>query len=698
MFWRIFYILLVATNFTVSLAPSNILILILSQQNDYNIQLAYNLRFDLLNQSLLFSRENLINVYLTHEVFSHIGDWTILYLLPSLMKTNIINENIKWILFCEDQSKINLKNLIKGLSTVDYTKEIYLGHALHDQEATIIHHFAFYENPKWFPYPLLRAGVAFSKPLLNTLGNLITEKTRLPRTEFFIDASHELSFFIWQNIKIENNKWKISSLTIKENKLKNSIKTVNEDSITDDNHYSTSDKIKINTESNLKYNSIPMNTNSKTQHIVIDKDSKNRYLDNKKKTIFAEYNEHPNVQNKRNDVKDTVAQYDKMNGIGTNSKNWNNNRVNDSTNSNSSNHNKNKENVKTKEVDNVKKKLLLVNASSYFCTKEDSNCAVYPNIIQGNSSLCMAITPQKIYFAIKTCHKFHKERIPIIEATWGPHAPVKRYFSDMQDLFIPTIITGIPNTDSGHCAKALKIIKIAVNEIDIMNKKNKIKIDWIVLSDDDTLLSISAICDILGCYKSVKYVYLGERYGYRIHAKDGFNYITGGGGIVFNIPTARIIIEYCTCPQDSSPDDMIIGTCLKNLGIIPIHSSKFHQARPIDYPTEILKIETPVSFHKFWQIDPVDVYNTFLYGNLSRTLPIIYKYKQKKENLFKTLDSNFSKNCDNILDCNKISIKINKLQSSKIKDENLEHRRKLQAFSKSTTLLPKTKLFQHIDL
>ncbi len=82
----------------------------------------------------------------------------------------------------------------------------------------------------------------------------------------------------------------------------------------------------------------------------------------------------------------------------------------------------------------------------------------------------------------------------------------------------------------------------------------------------------------LGCYESDGGdLYLGERYGYRLLSPDGFNYITGGGGIVFSIRTVKKLIERCSCPTSSAPDDMIIGICLKQLGIEPIHSSLFHQ-------------------------------------------------------------------------------------------------------------------------
>lgn len=82
----------------------------------------------------------------------------------------------------------------------------------------------------------------------------------------------------------------------------------------------------------------------------------------------------------------------------------------------------------------------------------------------------------------------------------------------------------------------------------------------------------------LGCYDSHGGdLYLGERYGYRLLSPDGFNYITGGGGIIFSITTIKKLVEQCSCPTSSAPDDMIIGICLKQMQIEPIHSSQFHQ-------------------------------------------------------------------------------------------------------------------------
>lgn len=116
----------------------------------------------------------------------------------------------------------------------------YYGHALYDAEATIVHHFAHYKNPTWFPYPMLSAGVVFTGALLRRwvqkrkgnwslpgvaithhgtcicicrLAELVAasssssisssgsgSSSRRRHSEFAIDAAHELARFIFDNL------------------------------------------------------------------------------------------------------------------------------------------------------------------------------------------------------------------------------------------------------------------------------------------------------------------------------------------------------------------------------------------------------------------------------------------------------------------------------------------------------------------
>ncbi|KAJ6650035.1 Beta-1,3-glucosyltransferase, partial [Pseudolycoriella hygida] len=420
---------------------NEITILIRSQGDVYNRKFASELKKEILQQSRGLKPPQ---VYLTHETFNH-GSWAITPLLAENV-AKILTVETKWLILCEDQSGIDLKALIDNLNKEDFTAEAFIGYPLMDEEATIIHHFAFFENPSWFLYPFLNAGVGITIPLLNRLlERLNNEKFS---TEFFIDPSHEFSMFVWNNGK--------------GHKLK---------------------------------------------------------------------------------------------------------------------------------------------SAPYFCQQRKIGCAIYS---KPYATCDKWIPTENIFFAVKTCSKFHLERVPIIQSTWSRDTKYIRFYSDVTDKSVPTINSGIPNTKAGHCEKAMSILSLIVKEIE--SNTSLSKVDWIVLSDDDTLMSVKQLQNTLGCYDSQNEdIYLGERYGYRLLSPDGFNYITGGGGIVFSIRTIKKLVNRCSCPTRSAPDDMIIGVCLKQLGIEPIHSPRFHQARPIDYSKELLT-DSPISFHKFWQIDPLEVY------------------------------------------------------------------------------------------
>lgn len=90
---------------------------------------------------------------------------------------------------------------------------------------------------------------------------------------------------------------------------------------------------------------------------------------------------------------------------------------------------------------------------------------------------------ESIYFAVKTCEKFHEERLIVLKQTWAKHASRIKYFSDKEDKTIPTIFLGVPNTEYGHCKKSFEILKYIASDI-----KDSPEIKWIILADDDTIL------------------------------------------------------------------------------------------------------------------------------------------------------------------------------------------------------------------
>lgn len=145
----------------------------------------------------------------------------------------------------------------------------------------------------------------------------------------------------------------------------------------------------------------------------------------------------------------------------------------------------------------------------YFCSRYGADCAIYAreesiycvrqrkptrshittnncdkllsDFLQGNP-----ISLDKVLFAVKTCEKYHKERLPVILRTWAQFTIHLRIFSDVRDDALPTVSTEVPNTERGHCEKSLKILRLILDEI---TRNSTLKsVEWIVMADDDTLL------------------------------------------------------------------------------------------------------------------------------------------------------------------------------------------------------------------
>ncbi|KAJ8912929.1 hypothetical protein NQ315_017259, partial [Exocentrus adspersus] len=422
-----------------------VVFVILSQENKYHVDLAKNVLKDIVEQSESLYKERPV-VHLSYQDFPIVGGWTVLPLIPRL--SNLHRENSSWIFFLEDRTKTRLNLLTEILEKYDPLEEIWIGNALHDNEATIIHHFAFYENPKYFKYPNMASGFAFSTALLKRLSRQIEESP--PTSDFSIDSSHELALFVWNK------------------------------------------------------------------------------------------------------------------GAGQ-----------------------------------------MLRHESALCNREGPRCAAFPSQFRPCAD---PIPNNSLYFAVKTCQKYHKDRISVVKRTWAKHAVNVKYFSDVKDESVPTVELDVPNTPQGHCGKTMAILRHVATEI-----ANDTTIRWIIVADDDTILSISRFQHLLTCYNASESVALGERYGYSVHSSRGYNYITGGGGMVFSVPLLKRIVEkgICECPSPDTPDDMFLGICIAGLGWelrIRRFSIRVISARPEDYAPGYLEAQTAVSFHKHWMIDPVKVY------------------------------------------------------------------------------------------
>uniref|UniRef100_A0A1B6JMB4 Fringe-like glycosyltransferase domain-containing protein n=1 Tax=Homalodisca liturata TaxID=320908 RepID=A0A1B6JMB4_9HEMI len=242
----------------------------------------------------------------------------------------------------------------------------------------------------------------------------------------------------------------------------------------------------------------------------------------------------------------------------------------------------------------------LLSLPSTFCSENRSGCAAYPLPFLP----CGAAVPnENIFFAVKTCLTHHSDRVPVVQKTWAKDASNIEFFSDVQDDSIPTTAVGVANTVRGHCAKTLAILKLAAERVQQMPN-----LQWLVLVDDDTLLSVSRLQSLLSCWAE-QAVVVGERYGYNVHSPLGYNYPTGGGGMAISATLLPKLVSDCRCQAADSPDDMHLGFCLARLAVPLVHSPFFHQARPVDYAPGYLATQLPVSFHKHWMLDPVVTYN-----------------------------------------------------------------------------------------
>ncbi|XP_026993331.1 beta-1,3-glucosyltransferase isoform X2 [Tachysurus fulvidraco] len=421
-----------------------VVFVIQSQKNSYHVERAEQRRAHLISQE-----QSSAAVVLLHELSEYDGNWGILPALPHLAEGYC--QSSLWIFFLEEETVVNLGRLLQVLSRFNPWREWFLGRALYDASATIIHHYAFSEEPTAFSYPDFAAGWALSCSLVKRLADYV--KHEPPKSDFTIDLKHEIALYIWEE--------------------------------------------------------------------------------------------------GRGPALTAVHEF----------------------------------------------------CSELYGSMYTEHCATTVNSYL--PSCVMLVKSEDLFVAVKTCQKFHQDRVPVVKKTWAKDAALLEYYSDIADPTIPTIDLGVSNTESGHCAKTFAILRRFVSG-------EVTQAPWLLLVDDDTLISLPRLRQHLHCYDPNEAVIIGERYGYTL-SKGGYSYITGGGGMVFSrVAVLKILSSGCGCYSADAPDDMVLGRCLNTLGLSVTHSPQFHQARPDDYPKELLLRQRPISFHKHWNINPVAVYQQWL--------------------------------------------------------------------------------------
>ena len=191
--------------------------------------------------------------------------------------------------------------------------------------------------------------------------------------------------------------------------------------------------------------------------------------------------------------------------------------------------------------------------------------------IKNNDQLALDEVLQDSLVAVKTCTKYHEERLDAVMKTWGDLVPNLELISDsMEEKFRTKVLPYTINTENGHCNKTMAILEY----FDQLEPP----LSFLVIVDDDTVLSVVRLAQLLGCYDKtesfllggscfvlsclvfVTSSYAGQKYGY-LAALSGYNYITGGGGMVLTRSAVSNILQSgaCRCPSPSDPDDMHLG-------------------------------------------------------------------------------------------------------------------------------------------
>ncbi|CAG00414.1 unnamed protein product [Tetraodon nigroviridis] len=165
-----------------------VVVVIQSQRNSYHARRGEQRKVEILQQAADLGQGGLLRVLLLHQLSEFEGDWSVLPALPRLFAA--YGRRASWFFFVEEETRLKVAALLQ---------EWFLGSGLHDDEASIIHHYAFAEDPGSFSYPDPRAGWAVSTPLLKRLAVRLQHGSL--KSDFTIDLHHEVALYVWDDGK-----------------------------------------------------------------------------------------------------------------------------------------------------------------------------------------------------------------------------------------------------------------------------------------------------------------------------------------------------------------------------------------------------------------------------------------------------------------------------------------------------------------
>ena len=178
-----------------------ILIVVRSQPGSYHKQ-RLKLFESNLRQQINGENNVIFAIVRIHEVEKFVpGSWTILSLLQQ--QYHVIYR-AKWILVCEDSTRLNLLRIASFISVKDHATPQYFGHCLRDKEPVIIHHFGpRITDLNLFDYPLFASGVILSKSLVRYIAFFDLDDKTITHTS--IDIPHEIAVLIFAKLKVRLN-------------------------------------------------------------------------------------------------------------------------------------------------------------------------------------------------------------------------------------------------------------------------------------------------------------------------------------------------------------------------------------------------------------------------------------------------------------------------------------------------------------
>ena len=248
--------------------------------------------------------------------------------------------------------------------------------------------------------------------------------------------------------------------------------------------------------------------------------------------------------------------------------------------------------------------------SDRFCNEKNTNCLTWFNGEKDYSCPRTDVQIEDLYIGIKTFIDYHQNRIEYLKKTWLNNKLHYNFFTnainETLDQKNEEFLIHKENTLRGHCHKTFTILN------HFHQYKENIK--YLIIVDDDTLLSIPRLLRLIRCFMLSNDIplVLGERYGYGNY----YTYPTGGSGMIFNRQAVQQILSNCECPSPDTPDDMFLGLCLNRIQIPLTHIQELHQAQPNAYSKDWLDHQKPISFHKFEGINVEEIYQTYLHEEL----------------------------------------------------------------------------------